>query len=88
MSEPLVKRLRSIEGHVGGIVRMVERKDYCIDILQQILAVQRALQKVSGKILDGHLNHCVQEALSGSEAEKKERVLKELSDLFEAAGRR
>ena len=88
MSELLVKRLRSIEGHVGGIVRMVERKDYCIDILQQILAVQRALQKVSGKILDGHLTHCVQEALSGSEIEKKERVLKELSDLFEAAGRR
>ena len=88
MDQDLVKRLRSIEGHVGGVVKMVERGDYCIDILQQILALQRALQKVSGKILDGHLHHCVQEALSGSEAVKKERVLKELGELFQAAGRR
>ena len=46
MTSDILKRLRSIEGHVGGIARMVEADQYCVDILNQIVAVQRALDKV------------------------------------------
>ena len=45
-------RLKSIEGHVRGVERMVENGDYCIDIVNQILAVQRALQKVNALVLN------------------------------------
>jgi len=58
------KRLRRIEGQVRGLERMVEEDAYCIDVLTQISAVNRALQAVALELLDDHLSHCVAEALS------------------------
>ena len=57
--DQLVKRLRRIEGQVGGIERMVEEDRYCIDVLTQISAVQAALDKVALGLLDDHAKHCV-----------------------------
>src|SRR5438876_7612872 len=59
----LIKRLHRIEGQVRGIERMVEEERYCIDILDQISAVSTALEKVGLRVLDGHVNHCVSDAL-------------------------
>jgi CsoR family transcriptional regulator, copper-sensing transcriptional repressor len=68
--DALVKRLHRIEGQVRGIERMVETDRYCIDILTQISAVSTALESLAVKILDGHVRHCVADALtSGDEAE-------------------
>ena len=78
-------RLRSIEGHVRGIERMVEEDAYCIDVIKQSLAVQRALEKVNGIILENHLQTCVTTAIRGEEAEERERVIGELLDVFETA---
>ena len=53
-------RLRSIRGHVDGILRMLERDDvYCVDALKQIRAVNGALSKTGDLILRGHLKHHV-----------------------------
>jgi CsoR family transcriptional regulator, copper-sensing transcriptional repressor len=60
----VAKRLRRIEGQVRGLERMVEEDAYCIDVLTQISAVNRALQAVALELLDDHLSHCVAEALS------------------------
>ena len=65
--QAIVNRLKSIEGHVRGIQRMVENGDYCIDIVNQILAVQRAMQKVNGLVLDRHLHTCVTTAIQGDD---------------------
>jgi CsoR family transcriptional regulator, copper-sensing transcriptional repressor len=67
------KRLRRIEGQVRGIARMIEKDEYCIDVLTQISAATRALQAVSLSLLDEHLKHCVSEALAegGQLAEDK-----------------
>jgi DNA-binding FrmR family transcriptional regulator len=78
-------RLRSIEGHVRGIERMVEEDAYCIDVIKQSIAVQRALEKVNGIILENHLQTCVTTAIRGEEAEERERVIGELLDVFETA---
>jgi len=86
-SDAIVRRLKSIEGHVRGIQRMVDEGDYCIDIVNQIVAVQRALKKVSGLVLDQHLHSCVTSVVSGSDAQARERVLHELLEVFEATGR-
>ncbi len=83
----LVKRLRSIEGHVRGIQRMVEEGAYCIDVVNQILAVQKALGKVSGMVLDRHLHHCVIQAIRGPDEAAREQVLGELMQVFQASGR-
>jgi len=80
-----LKRLKTIQGHLGGIVRMVEEDAYCIDVIRQIQAVQAALNKVSGQILDDHLNSCVITAIQGDDPKERERVLKEISDVFETA---
>jgi DNA-binding FrmR family transcriptional regulator len=82
-----LNRLKNIEGHVRGIERMIINDTYCIDVIRQIYAVQAALNKVSTIILDEHLNSCLITAVKGEDPSERERVLKEISDVFEAATR-
>ncbi len=76
------QRLKTIEGHIRGIERMLEDDVYCIDVIRQIQAVQAALNKVSSGILENHLNSCVTTAIRGEDASERERVLKEITDVF------
>jgi DNA-binding FrmR family transcriptional regulator len=83
MNDDILKRLKNIEGHVKGIETMVETGAYCIDVIRQINAVQAALEKVSGIILDGHLHSCLITAVRGENPDERERVLTEIVDVFE-----
>jgi len=85
--EDSLRRLKTIEGHLRGIQRMVEEETYCMDVIQQIQAVQAALNKVSSQILEEHLHSCVITAIRGEDADERERVLKEISGLFDAANK-
>jgi DNA-binding FrmR family transcriptional regulator len=80
-----LQRLKTVEGHIRGVTRMVEEDAYCIDILRQIQAVQAALNRVSAGILENHLNSCVTTAIRGEDPAERERVLKEIIDVFETA---
>ncbi|MFJ9606861.1 metal-sensitive transcriptional regulator [Kitasatospora sp. NPDC101176] len=60
----LRRRLRRIEGQVRGLQRMVADDTYCIDVLTQVSAATKALQSVALILLDGHLAHCVQDAVA------------------------
>jgi len=60
--DDLLKRLRRAEGQVRGIARMVEDETYCIDVLTQISAATKALERVALSLLEDHLSHCVAEA--------------------------
>jgi CsoR family transcriptional regulator, copper-sensing transcriptional repressor len=82
MNDDVMKRLKNIEGHVKGIEQMVENEAYCIDVIRQIHAVQAALNKVSGIILDGHLHSCLITAVRGEDPDERERVLNEIADVF------
>jgi len=86
-TEDIVRRLKSVEGHVRGVQRMVEDGAYCIDVVNQITGIQRALKKVSGLVLDDHLHSCVTHALRGPDEAAREKVLGELLDVFEATGK-
>lgn len=83
-----IRRLQIIEGHVRAVQRMVDDGEYCIDIIRQINAVQSALGKVSQVVLEDHLGHCVTEAVRGDDAARREKVLTEISELFENANAR
>jgi len=78
-----LRRLKTIEGHLRGVIRMVEEDAYCIDVIRQIQAVEGALNKVSTKILEDHLNSCVITAVQGNDKSERERVLKEITEVFE-----
>jgi CsoR family transcriptional regulator, copper-sensing transcriptional repressor len=68
--EALIKRLHRIEGQVRGVERMVEDERYCIDILTQISAINTALESLGLELLDGHVTHCVTDAIrSGNKKE-------------------
>ena len=70
-----LKRLRRIEGQVRGLQRMVEADEYCIDVLTQISAVDKALRSVSIGLLEPHVNHCVMEAAAeGDDEAAREKV--------------
>jgi len=85
--ENALRRLKTAEGHIRGIERMVEEEAYCIDIIRQIQAVQAALNKISTTILDEHLHSCLTTAVRGDDPDERERVLKEISAVFEASTR-
>ncbi len=84
-NQDTMRRLKSIEGHVRGIERMLEEGAYCIDVIRQIQAVQAALGKVNNLVLDNHLNSCLITAVRGDDPEDRERVLKEISEVFAAS---
>lgn len=82
--EKIVARLKSIEGHVRSITEMVARDTYCIDVLQQTRAVTAAVAKVEALLLERHLQHCVQTAVRSDDKKERERVLRELAEVFDA----
>ena len=59
-----VNRLRRVEGQVRGLQRMIDEDVYCIDVLTQIAAVNKALQAVAVGLLEEHLGHCVADAVA------------------------
>lgn len=77
--------MKIISGHLGGVVRMIEEDAYCIDVIRQIQAVQAALNKVSAAILEEHLNSCVTTAIRGEDPSERERVMREIADVYETA---
>jgi DNA-binding FrmR family transcriptional regulator len=85
--EETARRLKNIEGHVRGIERMVDQEAYCIDVIRQIQAVQAALSKVSAMILNDHLHSCLITAVRGEDPEERERVLKEISEVYAMASK-
>jgi len=80
----VLRRLSYIEGHLGGVRRMVEEDQYCVDILKQTFAVRRAIEKMEAMILDNHLHTCV---IHGIKDGREEQVVDELLDLYQLANK-
>ncbi len=85
--ENAIRRLKTVEGHLRGVIRMVEEDAYCIDVIRQIQAIDAALSKVSTQILENHLNSCVITAIKGNNPKERERVLKEITEVFEMSNK-
>lgn len=73
-----LKRLSRIEGQVRGISAMVDNGRYCIDIINQIAAIQSALRKVEEVILQNHVNSCIEKAIASGNAEDQRTKVAEL----------
>lgn len=81
--EQILTRLRSVEGHLRGIIRMVEEDQYCVDVIMQARAVQRAIDKVAALVLERHLKHCATAAIRSEGTRKRSRAISELLEIFE-----
>lgn len=57
--ESIVKRLRRAQGQVGGVIRMIEERRDCADVLTQLAAASRALDRAGFKIVATSLRQCV-----------------------------
>ncbi len=85
--QKVLNRLKSIEGHIRGIERMVEEDTYCIDVVRQTIAVQRAIDKVNALIMQNHLQECVTTAIQGPDAKRRQKVLGEIVEVFELSNK-
>lgn len=81
LKQTAINRLHRAIGHLKSVEKMVVEDKYCIDIIQQSLAVQKALAAVDLLILDSHLHTCVENAVCGDE-KKREKALKEILEIF------
>jgi DNA-binding FrmR family transcriptional regulator len=85
--QKIMTRLRSVEGHVRGVERMVEDNAYCVDVMRQVLAIQKALDRVNVMLLEDHLEHCATTAIRSSDAGERERTIAELLEVFEMSSK-
>ncbi len=76
-----LKRLARIEGQVRGVSSMIESNRYCIDVLQQLRAIQSALTKVEDAVLKDHAATCVERAIVAGNPEEQRKKFDELIDL-------
>ncbi len=83
--QDVLKRLNYIEGHLGGIRKMVEEDKYCVDILRQTYAVRKAIEKLEGLLVENHLHTCVPEGIKSGQTES---IIEELVQLYNLAGNR
>ncbi|HDZ54109.1 MAG TPA: metal-sensitive transcriptional regulator [Candidatus Nealsonbacteria bacterium] len=71
-----IRRLKILEGQIRGLQKMIEREEYCIDILHQSLAAKQALSSIEDLILENHLStHVIEQIKSGKESKSTREIL-------------
>ncbi|MFB6345897.1 MAG: metal-sensitive transcriptional regulator [bacterium] len=79
-TQQLLNRVARIKGQVGGIERMLEEEAYCIDLINQIHSVERALQSLATEIMDDHLKGCVRDAIDSDDPYEEQEKIEEFMD--------
>jgi len=78
----VVSRLRSVAGHLKAVERMVEEDKYCVDVMKQTMAIEKALERIDTVILEEHLATCVADSFRQG---RSDRTVKELAEIFSTA---
>lgn len=79
--EKILIGLKKADSHVRRIIEMVENNDYCIDVIQQLLAVQGLLRSAQSQTLESHLKTCFKRGMEGKNKAKKEKLVAEILQL-------
>jgi DNA-binding FrmR family transcriptional regulator len=83
--EQVSRLLKTAQGQLSGILKMVEEDRYCIDISNQLMATQSILAKANAEVLKAHIHHCVRDAVQTGSADEK---LKEISVILDKLAKR
>lgn len=78
---------KKAQSHIAKIVKMIEEKEYCIDIMQQNLAVIGLLKSAHQMLMEGHLNSCFMKAMNTSNIKRKEEMIKEILKVSKMANK-
>ncbi len=78
----ILKRMNYLSGHLEGVKKMIEKDEYCINIIEQNRGVISALERVNEIILENHLHTCVVSAVGGEDKKEKEKKIEEVLKLF------
>ncbi len=71
----LLNRISRIRGQVDGVKGMIENEEYCIDLINQIHSIERALHGLATEIMEDHLKGCVRDAISSDDPyEEQEKI--------------
>lgn len=82
LEKDALKRLKRIEGQVVGVRKMIEDRRYCMDIVNQISAVEAALHKVSALVLRNHMETCVLSAFRSTDKDGVKQKVDELMRVY------
>jgi DNA-binding FrmR family transcriptional regulator len=74
----IIIAMKKAQSHLGNVIKMVEENHYCVDVLQQNLAVMGLLKSANDKILSRHLNSCFITAMGGTNEKKKKQMIEEI----------
>jgi len=85
--ERVMIALKKAHSHLGKVIKMVEKDEYCIDIMQQSLAVQGLLKSTHQILLENHLNHCFAEAIVANTSSRKKEMVGEILRVTRMAGK-
>ncbi len=78
----LLARLARVEGQIRGVSRMLKEGQYCIDVIDQITAARRALERVALLVMQRHLNSCVKDGMAAGRGEDLTKELVDSIDKF------
>ena len=74
--------LKTARGQIDAVIKMIEEDRYCIDIANQLLAIQSLIKNANNEVLTNHLNHCVKNAINEHDADQKiDEIVKLLTKL-------
>ena len=76
----IVKRLKRADGHLRGVIEMIEAGRPCLDIAQQLHAVEKAIAQAKKTLIQDHLDHCLEEVV-GPLARERRRSIDELKEI-------
>jgi len=77
----ILTALKKAHTHLGNVIDMVEGRSYCVDIMQQNLAVMGLLKSANDKLYSRHLKHCFTLAMQGDNKRKKQKMIEEVMAL-------
>lgn len=80
--------LKKAQTHINKVLKMIEEDQYCIDVLQQILAVNGLIKSASKKILNDHLNHCFAEGMTTKDEKRREELVREVLSVVDLGRRK
>lgn len=70
----IVKRLRRAEGHLRSVAEMIEAGRPCLDIAQQLQAVEKAIEQAKRALIEDHLDHCLERAVGAAPGDRRRSV--------------
>jgi len=86
-TKEIVKNLKKAQTHSAKVVKMLEEGKYCIDIMQQNMAVIGLLKLVNQQILERHLHSCFKFAMEANDEEMKNKMINEILKVNKLSGK-